>query len=74
MGRDAMTSTPLKSYVAGGPAFLYPKAGDPKPPGGAKVLLLTKGGVCIVGPWTEDGAVTGWSPLPVRDKEKEKSL
>jgi hypothetical protein len=69
-----MTTLPIKAYFADGDAFRYPKAGDPKPPGGAKVLLLTIGGVCILGPWDDSGAFLGWAPLPKRDKAKEASL
>lgn len=54
--------------------FRYPMAGDDRPPGGAKVLLLTIGGVCVTGSWQDSGAFTGWAPLPKRDKEKEKSI
>lgn len=36
-------------YIAGGVQFYYPGAGDEAPPLSAKVLLLTVGGVCIVG-------------------------
>lgn len=64
----------LKSYVAGGSPFAnYPGAGDPLPPKGAKVLLLTEGGVCVVGPWASEGYVA-WHPLPPRDREKEAKL
>jgi FMN-dependent NADH-azoreductase len=69
-----MTSTPAKTYIAGGDAFRYPKAGDEPPVGGAKVLLLTRGGVCVTGPWSDDGRYLGWAPLPKRDKTKEASL
>lgn len=69
---------PVKDYVAGGEAFMYPGAGDAKPPGSAKVLLLTVGGVCIVGQWrlvdVEAGYIIGWAPLPKRDREKEGKL
>jgi hypothetical protein len=51
--------------------FLYPAAGDDVPPSGAKVLLLTKGGICIVGRWDFSGDFLGWHPLPGRDHEKE---
>ncbi|MBS0454036.1 MAG: hypothetical protein JSS14_22260 [Proteobacteria bacterium] len=67
-----MNSRP--EYVAGGEEFLYPGAGDEKPPGGAKVLLLTRGGVCIVGTWSDGGFFTGWRPLPKRNKDKEALL
>ncbi len=60
-----------KGYLAGGQTFLYPAAGDPVPPGGAKVHLLTRDGICVDGPWSGDGRFLGWSPLPKRDKEKE---
>jgi hypothetical protein len=63
-----------KGYVAGGEPFLYPGAGDPSPPGGAKVLLLTKGGICTTGQWTPDGRFMGWLPMPKRDMEKEARL
>lgn len=69
-----MTSTPVKEYVAGGDSFQYPQAGDPPPPGGAKVLLLTRGGICVQGPWSDDGRYLGWAPLPLRDKVKEATL
>ncbi len=67
-----VTSTPAKTYVASPEyKFLYPSAGDPLPPGGAKVLLLTRGGVCIVGTWNDSGFFTAWAPLPSRNKSKE---
>lgn len=69
-----MTSTPIKGYMAGGSTFQYPGAGDQPPPGGAKVLLLTIGGVCVTGPWSNDGRYLGWAPLPLRDKDKEARL
>jgi hypothetical protein len=69
-----MTSTPAKEYIAGGAPFMYPGAGDPAPFGGAKVLLLTKGGICITGSWKNDGSVIGWAPLPKRDHVKEALL
>ncbi len=53
------------------PGYRYPCAGDPMPPSGVKLLLLTRGGVCIVGHWIADGFFVAWSPLPKRDKEKE---
>ena len=58
-------------YVAGGQAYLYPAAGDPRPPGGAKVLLLTEHGICITGSWGAGQHLLGWAPLPKRDRDKE---
>jgi hypothetical protein len=66
-----MTAVPVVTHVAGNGEFLYPHTGDPKPPGGAKVLLLTRGGVCITGPWQDDPFYLGWAPMPKRNKEKE---
>lgn len=63
-------STDLK-YEASGPEYFYPGAGDPKPPGGAKVQLLTIGGVHITGPWSDGGFYLGWLPLPKRNRQKE---
>lgn len=62
------------THVSGGDAYLYPGAGDPKPPGGAKVLLLTKGHICIIGQWLDGDFYLGWAPLPRRDHEKEKRI
>ena len=59
----------MTDYLAGGQKWLYPHAGDPAPPINTKILLLTNGGVCIIGHWGVD--CMGWLPLPKRDKEKE---
>lgn len=42
-------------------------------PGGAKCLLLTWGGVCVIGPITNASRkyYAGWAPMPQRDKEEE---
>jgi len=57
-----------QEYVAGVAAALYPGLGEPLPPGGAKVLLLTMGGVWVSGPWSNDGRYQAWSPLPARSE------
>jgi len=62
-----MTSEP-KDYVAGVVAYRYPALGDDIPPGGAKVLLLTLGCICIPGNWTGNGDCLAWSPLPSRSE------
>lgn len=54
--------------------FYYPGVGDPEPPGGTDVHLLTRGGVCVRGQWRNNGMYLGWCPLPKRDKEKEARL
>ena len=70
-----MTSTPTKGYVASDDnSYRYPRAGDQPPPGGAKVLLLTVGGICVSGPWADDGRYLAWAPTPKRDKPKEGML
>lgn len=63
-------------YQAGqeGGEYLYPGAGDPKPLRGAKVQLLTIGGVHTNGPWSDDGFYVAWLPLPKRNREKEECL
>ncbi|MFK4706206.1 hypothetical protein ABIC83_003045 [Roseateles asaccharophilus] len=53
-----------KGYVAGEAGYMYPALGHPRPPVGAKVLLLTEGAVCISGIWSDDGRYMAWSPLP----------
>lgn len=67
-----MTSAPAKDYVAADDVvYRYPGAGDPAPPSGAKVLLLTKHGICVTGPWHGDGRFLAWAPLPRRNDDKE---
>lgn len=61
-----------KPYLAGRAEFRWPFAGDEPPPGGAQVLLLTEGGVCVRGQWNSTGAFYAWAPLPKVDKEKER--
>lgn len=64
-----------KTYVAGKvDEYLYPALGDPTPPGGAKVLLLNEGGVCVIGPWAGDGRFVGWAPLPKRNHAREAAF
>ena len=38
------------------------------PPVGRKLLLLTDGGVAVIGLWSKDGGFQAWSPLPKRIK------
>jgi hypothetical protein len=61
------------SYQAGGQEFYYPSAGDPYPLEDHKIILLTKGGVCVVGTWN-DYFYLGWLPLPKRNKDKETQI
>mgnify|MGYP001010898610 CR=1 FL=1 len=69
---DQMPET-SKSYVVGDLEFQYPGAGDKIPPGGAKVHLLTVGGICIDGHWPTPGCIA-WAPLPKRNKDKERQI
>jgi len=55
-------------------AWHYPGAGEDRPPGGAKCLLLTRHGVCVTGQWSDDGRFLAWAPMPKRNKDKEKTL
>lgn len=65
----------MSGYIAGDAAWRYPAAGDPAPErSDAKVLLLTRGGICTTGNWDGNPFFTAWSPLPKRDKEKEALL
>lgn len=64
----------LPEYIAGGDAeYLYPAAGDPLPAAGARVIVLTIGGTCSIGPF-KPGEDKGWHPLISRNHEKEKLL
>lgn len=53
--------------------YLYPLAGDPEPRKGAKVQLLTIGGIHATGPWDPTYAI-GWLPLPKRNRSKEEFI
>lgn len=59
-------------HIDGFPEYQYPLAGDAKPPGGSKVLLLTQGHICVTGCWADDGRYLAWAPLPPRNKAKEQ--
>lgn len=64
-----------KKYVSGvADEYLYPALGDPKPPGGADVHLLTEGGVCVRGQWRDNGKFVAWAPFHKRNKAKEAAL
>jgi len=61
----------MTTYQAGGAEWMYPHAGDDLPTAGAKVLLLTKGGIATVGAWDVAFCV-GWLPLPKRNQAREE--
>lgn len=67
-----------KGYLAGEvKEYFYPELGDPQPPGGADVHLLTNGGICVRGTWPKDnrnGSILGWAPLPKRNHAREAQL
>lgn len=67
-----------QSYVAGADGeYRYPLLGDPLPPGGADVHLLTAGGICLRGKWPSKDPYRfyiGWAPLPKRNHERESQL
>jgi hypothetical protein len=50
----------VKDYLAGQAIWRMPA--DDTPPLGVKMLLLTPGGVCVIGTW-ETWAIA-WAPLP----------
>lgn len=64
---------PFITHVSGGRKFIYPAAGGKRPPGGAKVHILTIGGVCVDAQWSDDPdkGFLGWAPLPMRDRVQE---
>ena len=61
----------MNKYQAGGPEYHYPEAGDEAAIPGAKVSLLTIGGIHTTGPWQDNGHYLGWLPLPKRNRVKE---
>ena len=63
-----------KGYLAGGAEYFYPEDGDIPPPGGADVHLLTIGGICVRGTWSNDGRYLGWAPLPKANHEREARI
>lgn len=54
-----------KTHIAAQPGEIYWRH-ERCPHGGAKVLLLTIGGVCVVGSWYGELGryFTAWSPMP----------
>ena len=42
------------------------KPEDERPPRGVKLLILTSGGVAVIGDWVDDSNFVAWSPLPKR--------
>ena len=63
----------MKDYLAGGQEYLYPFAGDLAAPKDKKVLILTRGGICLTGFWNDNWCL-GWLPLPKRNMEKENEI
>lgn len=61
----------LKDYQSGGQEFLYPDAGDEAPSKGAKVNVLTIGGISTTSDWDPSFCI-GWYPLNNRDRKKEE--
>lgn len=49
-------------YLAGMATFLDPQ--ESPPPLGAKVLLLTADGTCVIGAYAHNGGFLAWHPLP----------
>lgn len=48
---------------------------DPKsdlPPRGTKLLILTSGGVTVVGDWIDTSNYVAWSPMPKRPKKEQE--
>lgn len=43
-------------------------------PKATKINILTVGNICITSIWQDGLGHKGWSPLPARNKEKEKEL
>jgi hypothetical protein len=64
-----------KGYMASDDGrFRYPAGGDEPAPLGAKVQILTEGGICIHAIWQDDSGFIAWAPLPKRDHEREAKL
>lgn len=63
----------MKEYQAGGAAYFYPEIGDPPPSRGAKVIILTEGGIATTGPFVH-GSTIGWAYLPRRKQAVEDEI
>lgn len=46
---------------------------DEPPPRGVKLLILTSGGVAVMGDWVTDSNFVAWSPLPRKRKNNTTS-
>lgn len=64
-----MTELP---YIAGDAVYRYPAAGDEPATPGTKSLILTQGGVCVIGMWGDDAIA--WAPMPRRNHDKERAI
>ena len=58
----------LLAYSAKPGAVYWRDSTQYPPPVGRKLLLLTDGGVAVIGLWNKDGGFQAWSPLPKRIK------
>lgn len=56
-----------RETITGNDEFIYSEPPDKQ----AKVILLTKGKVAIVGPWLSGYGILAWRPLPKRNKDVE---
>lgn len=70
-----MTQEEAKSYITGEPEDIYFRYEEPAHKG-KKCLLLTVGGVLVVGSWSGELGehYLAWSPMMKRDKEKEEQI
>ena len=44
------------------------------PPRGSKLLILTSGGVAVIGDWIDDSNFVAWSPLPKKPRRNDGNL
>ncbi len=58
-------------HIAGEVWWRYPAAGDEAAPMASKCLLLTIGGICVVGTW-RDIDCGAWVTTPRRNYDKER--
>ena len=59
-----MSDSRLLPAASGTTEYRWPD--EEPPPRGCKLLLLTSGGVAVVGDWTDDSNLVAWAPLPRR--------
>lgn len=63
----------IDRYLAA-PAPEWKHPADEAPPLGTKLLILTRGAVCVIGLWDPEHGAVLWAPLPKISQEMRDRL